>query len=86
MKIEGVVLDNDAENFLDEIAEELVLLGCADAVARVIAAVQIARPDILPGPQDITGDHLIYHKSPGFWAKAIYYNRRDWWRGITRVF
>ena len=30
--------------------------------------------------EPIIGDHVIYHESPVFWAKTIYYKRHDWWR------
>ena len=30
--------------------------------------------------QPIVGNNMIYHESPVYWAKTIYYGRRDWWR------
>ena len=30
--------------------------------------------------QPIVGNNMIYHESPVYWAKTIYYGQRDWWR------
>lgn len=83
MKVSDVELDQDAERFLDEIVNEMVTTFGATregAVARVAKAVIESRPHLLPGPQSIVGDHLIYHCAPEYWAGSIWHGRRDWWR------
>lgn len=86
MMIEGVETDDDAERFLDEVAEAMVSafgVTLADAVERITKAAKNRTPrggKLLPGPYAIVGDHLIYHKPPDYWAGAVYHGKRNFWK------
>ena len=60
--------------FLDEIVLSMVeefAVSEVDAVTQINAAVK---------SRLIAGGDMIYHEAPEFWACAVYYGRRDFWR------
>lgn len=69
--------DADALAFLQEIEDALV--ECFDDVTAEDANRRVNEWSRF-GDEPIVGDHMIYHESPVYWAKSIYYGRRDWWR------
>lgn len=74
MIFHGLELDPDAQRFLEMIAaamQQTFSIPEAEAVGRIRAAWLGRRID---------GDAILYHEPPEFWAKALYFGRRDFWR------
>ncbi|GAA2597214.1 hypothetical protein GCM10010435_90620 [Winogradskya consettensis] len=80
--------DDEARDFCDEVADEMVRafgISRAEAVARVNR--QWSEP-ATPGDDVprvlIVGDSLIYHDEPTDWATGIYYGYQGrWWDPAT---
>lgn len=72
--MESPELDTNAEEFLTEIVQEMVSrfgIFQDEAIARINYAWKNKR---------IVGDHIIYHETPEYWAQALYFGKRDFWK------
>lgn len=72
-----IVGDEDSAQYVDGIIELMIsLFGYTREQA-------IEKIDVMTGrtAEPIRGfDHLLYHETCEYWAKAAHYGRRDWWR------
>lgn len=70
--------DRDGQRFLDEIAVVLFQNYPDVDLATAVSKVKTWADTAWSG--GITGDHVIYHECPEYWANAVYHGRRDFWK------
>ena len=71
-----IKLDLDAFQYINGVVDELMEL---DDLSRELAEKKVFN-FFASQTDEFPADSMLYHETCEYWAKTIYYGRRDWWR------